>query len=716
MLQATPAVNIWQFPTEFYQQVVYECILHNHRRDLHRKAAHAFMSSLKSHLDAASHEHSDKTVSMGQQAAHHFMKVFSSDVTGTEQEASSWLQDVTEATAFVGRLSRQLIDQGYHSEGFDLQMELCDSVLAKKHHTSSAVVSEAIIGILEDTLRLLIKLKTGSSCVTNISQFKVNYRLKKMMAMFDEQASAVSKVDTRKSHVKQSGRYTRALKSMSSRLLMQSPQYLQKAAPVYCLADSALYGSVSEATCTKISAWYNMDAQLDSRFISAAAACVLGIYAKEWPVVASIAKEASFHVSDGDIHPSFQLITGVPLQCTVALAKVMSFLMCGNIDASENLDELDATLKTIPESEQAGPIAMMRAIEGSWEPQCSRRVRRWAERQNARSTGHIPLEWIPVESYQRHLNTAYRHADLLRMHLHSSDGCKASCAADSLKDSQTSWHAETLQAISEAKKVPWVGGLLGIARNCIYQGCQVIFPHAVKMMGYSQFEATHLGMSHLEAATSCLQQCLNEYRHAAGTSASPGVALYIQAMLGWFQWCLNETGYQQEDRPRSPGSGTGLSDVCSMLLQAQVAAMASKTAPQLLTACLPATVSLARLLRGDALLMCSPVGCTNTNRAISSFIPIHASISNVQAQPDLDCLMAISVKRVIFGSNEAASIAANHLTEILRSINSGRIIQSEQLQSVESLFHSETIWEAAALLHDLRARTTSISSRDNSLM
>ena len=174
-------------------------------------------------------------------------------------------------------------------------------------------------------------------------------------------------------------------------------------------------------------------------------------------------------------------------------------------------------------------------------------------------------------------------------------------------------------------------GCVTIARACVDAGCRVIFlppafdHHADAMEDAvhtgarepSTLVATPAGVSHLQAASRSLSLCLEKWEskhmhHSFDFLMYPAMLLWGRAMLHWFQWRMVVAGAMKDSEmedsrmgagvrgwDQGPALPAGLRCVCSRLLHAQALSMSDEKYPELLTACLPATVALARLLMGQ---------------------------------------------------------------------------------------------------------------------
>lgn len=281
-----------------------------------------------------------------------------------------------------------------------------------------------------------------------------------------------------------------------------------------------------------------------------------------------------------------------------------------------------------------------------------------------------------------------------------------------LSSAQQAWAASMERAAMESMKRTWFLDPLVISRNCIHEGCRVIFSPA------TSYARTSRAMQHLLSVAGILSKCLGHWERAhVGSGADdvsfPAAAIWGRGMLHWFQSCLCAAGalpqaHIEEARLRNGVRGwsraealrPGISSVCSSLLMAQAVSMDDRQQPELLAACLPATVALGHLLRGDGL------PSSNCSTASASFVQQIATTPSVHVPMHPPLILkdgdSVTVRRVLPGTRQAKDLARNHLRGVMEAINiSGSYLAPDKANTLADVGNSETIWEGICLYKSL---------------
>ena len=322
---------------------------------------------------------------------------------------------------------------------------------------------------------------------------------------------------------------------------------------------------------------------------------------------------------------------------------------------------------------------------------------------------------------------------------HEQDG------ADMCSDALQQWAEHATLATKNARVA--YGSPLGcvtIARACTDAGCRVLFPpgpcyrHAERIMKTMTAEphepsilmVTKAGVSHLQAASTSLSLCLekwegNHMHHSFDFLMYPAMLLWGRAMLHWFQWRLIAAGamteYEMEDSrmgagvrgwDKGPALPAGLRCVCSRLLHAQALSMSDEKYPELLTACLPATVALARLLMGQGDVASEPKIMPRGLAGAAEGHGVGSGLSSALTVPCKPVIGAaidggmVEVCHVVPGTPRAMSVACKHLRTVVSQIKiNGDFLPSDLrlVMKKEHVGNSESIWEAVSLYHQIEA-------------
>ena len=295
-------------------------------------------------------------------------------------------------------------------------------------------------------------------------------------------------------------------------------------------------------------------------------------------------------------------------------------------------------------------------------------------------------------------------------------------------------------------------GCVMIAHACTDAGCRVIFPPApcdrigepiMETMTTEPREPSILtvtsgGVSHLQAASRSLSLCLKKWEskhmhHSFEFLMFPARLLWSRAMLHWFQWRLAAAGVMEENEMDDSRMGAGVREwdqgpalppgrrcVCSRLLHAQALSMSDEKYPELLTACLPATVAFARLLVGQGDVASEPQIMPHGSAGAATGQGVGSNISSALTVPCMPVIGAaidggvVEVCHVVPGTPRAMSVACEHLRTVVSQIKINGEFLPEDLRHVlskESVGNSESIWEAVGLHHQIETKLQSCNTQ-----
>uniref|UniRef100_A0A061RWT6 Uncharacterized protein n=1 Tax=Tetraselmis sp. GSL018 TaxID=582737 RepID=A0A061RWT6_9CHLO len=643
---------------------------------------------------------------MAESALMHIIKVVTASCSDSSlnEYCSSKSSAVVEGSTFVRETVWQLINQGYYSSALRLQQILFKAVMSNHASISLGDGDAAVIGVLEDTMRALIRLSNLSRFNSEVSSSSIIKRLRVAVRSFDywirENRQAESSVC--ETEEVQTG----------SRIIRLRPEdatqyHIRRAHLAYIMGQSVLQQTVTSESLDKLLQWFVTEDRGFLKFLSGATACFLACLARQPQFVALHAEEV---VQSGkgltQLPKELQLISGIPLQCTVPLLWLSSLLKCGETDLRGPQAAFQASLQILPVAERPGPVALMRRLCSNCEPQASRLMHRYETAGlHISHTGQISFEWVMVIQAQQKISAAQWHSKKLARRLLSGPLAEDSEEANGLRGLEnhiSSWRLLTLEAIDFIEQGWATEDLLGVTRNCVHEASRVMLPYQElgDAMDLNELRVTVVGMQHMSNAVECLERCIKVCHErglidSAGGSASPLVR-FCQAMLSWFQWRL-KTAHTGD---MVSGSRI-LVGVCKSLLEAQALALQDTDAPEILTGGLQATVGLAHMLCGDGIPGRGPHFPSLDMGSVSSaefqaFMPTQLNSDS----------HSIPVSNISFGSPDGTAVAVRHLEEILMHVTAGGSPINTGLPQQDLV----TVQEAMQVLKRLRADLAGLNS------
>uniref|UniRef100_A0A061QWC5 Adenylate cyclase 10 n=1 Tax=Tetraselmis sp. GSL018 TaxID=582737 RepID=A0A061QWC5_9CHLO len=701
---------MWQFKSSVYHEVAYDCMLHESKRKLHWQAAEHLRSalsqisedSLGGHgLDARSYVEDEivRHISRGMQMLPGSQDPNRATESRRFQGAASTINRIVEFNMSNGFVMRAWTHQAnYHAAITDI-----DS-------TSILWLQEIKLYVNESTMRLLTRIRRLGGNVLDIPEGEQSAKLEELMQLNDRLLTELLQ-SNRDSDDEVLDEYSAVSRETSDTWLVS---LLAQAKVTRCSAELVLKNRISDDTYESLLGWFRKAAHPKVRLTSAACACILSIVSGRFPAASAIAGEAMAAKGLVDGEAQLEHLLGIRLNSAVPLAWYVSRLMEGDVDPVSASSSLSAVVGRIPPGDRVVCRAVCRAYEGSWEPQSSPRVREWDSAGSLADAGETVLEWCVVGHFYSILLKAQAQLDSIEPALHSEPSNTAEVSS-----ALSSWRALTSRAIKESLRSPLKVELFAIARNCVYEGCRVMLPmpcSAVSDDGRGSSptcSVTSDGIKHMENAAHCLGRCL-ELMRGEGLGSS-GLHIfsagweYVAAMLKWFHWRLRiagcavagARGQQPQDELALHGTSgaslyNGLAEVCSALIDSQRLSLSEPGAPEVLTACLPATVALARLLGGEGTPDALPLFPVFRTKHDSSFrrtvyVPTNPQLSGGPGS-------RIGVARVEIRSSEARLVGARHLDQVLRLlVKDGQPLDLGAIRSPADLGGSVVAWEALEL-------------------
>ena len=349
------------------------------------------------------------------------------------------------------------------------------------------------------------------------------------------------------------------------------------------------------------------------------------------------------------------------------------------------------------------------------------------------------------------MDMATDESRILGPHLWAGSPASAEPSDPATEQAQVAWTTLASQALDQAITTPAVLDPWAIARTIIYECCRVMFPGprpsnsgnwscgshgssgAVAQADLGAEFVTELGLRHMQGAVGVLSRALEHWEEKNSSRflpCLPAAGLFGRAMLHWFQWKLSIAGVPGaeviEDRrapvglrghERGPSLPVGLASVCSGLLMAQAVSVADEDNPEPMTACLPATLALARLLAGQGGPMSVPrfplaSSCQQDSSAEMSTAAFGKTHFMVPLLPPTGGSVSHqAVAQVEIGSPVALGVAHTHLEAMASRITvGGKKVVLAEVTSAEEAGDSETLWEAAQLYHEIAGACPSLSA------
>eukprot|EP00191_Tetraselmis_sp_GSL018_P012342 CAMPEP_0177620164 /NCGR_PEP_ID=MMETSP0419_2-20121207/26725_1 /TAXON_ID=582737 /ORGANISM="Tetraselmis sp., Strain GSL018" /LENGTH=379 /DNA_ID=CAMNT_0019119635 /DNA_START=259 /DNA_END=1398 /DNA_ORIENTATION=- len=366
---------------------------------------------------------------------------------------------------------------------------------------------------------------------------------------------------------------------------------------------------------------------------------------------------------------------------------------------------IHSVIQKASRSDQIVCKAICRAVEGTIDPHNSLRLQAWDIVEGIAGAEKTALEWSALLNIHHFQVKAENELNALEESFQTGH-----TNVQATKHAHSAWRSLTCRAIKEATHTPLGLDVFALARNCIYEGCRVMFqmPPGEGMTEHKQrVLVTASGVQHLNDAAYCLERCLSMQHGKKGGLGDfdtfPSAHKYALAMLKWFKWYLcaidQEALIRHEMAPSEQNERVpchGPSEVCRDLLAVLSVVMSSSVNPELMTAGLPAAVALARLLNSEG----SPESMPGL-QAIKSNGPYgHRKTLFVPSQPRnfKDQKNHVLVSHVELGDAKARQIGAEHLKAAiaLLSKNSQPLVM-QTASSPQDLGGSTTAWEAVWL-------------------
>lgn len=278
------------------------------------------------------------------------------------------------------------------------------------------------------------------------------------------------------------------------------------------------------------------------------------------------------------------------------------------------------------------------------------------------------------------------------------------------QQSLSKWRELMNSAMEKSFKASWVLEPMVIMRTSIHDCFHSIFPYSSEGLPATLPTLDAIRIEHAVESCSIIRLCLQHWEkertNKRGVSLFPAAMALGGAMLELFAWRLAQLSpltaaadiaimsHSTDIRgwPCVAASGRkspSLRGAVSRLLMAQSMSMEDADTPELMTACIPATTALARVL------------CDRT------CLPGHRPVSRhllVPALPHIATAMdaqRTNVLQVLPGSAEAAKAAAAHLHSVLEHVEiSGRSIDATTKPcSIDNFDGSKTLLDAVQMYH-----------------
>lgn len=323
------------------------------------------------------------------------------------------------------------------------------------------------------------------------------------------------------------------------------------------------------------------------------------------------------------------------------------------------------------------------------------------------------MQWHTVtKAVNVPLNHSEKKTPLIWPYLHANSQDEGGDAASGVKaaaDAQGQWAELVDQAAAGLKAAAYPLCPILLSRNLIHAGCRVLFPVTADNQTGPQ-AVTALGLEHLKVASAALSKCLGFWESERihddiGCNLLPASLVWARAMLHWFQWQLQVAGcisprdiedprlrHSVSGWPEGPALPHGPRAICGRLLVAQAMSLSDPGCPEPLTALVPATTALARLLVGQGRVF--GTGERPKHTGIVPLEPVAPQASDTRQH-------TIRVLHVKAGSTLAFRVASSHLVGALRHIRvAGNAIKGiGNIRSISEVGDSETLWEAVSLHH-----------------
>jgi len=467
----------------------------------------------------------------------------------------------------------------------------------------------------------------------------------------------------------------------------------RRAHVAYMFAKAMMSGNVPDESLDKLVKRFHEEVEMELKYLTGATACVLGFVAHKWRFVISLAEEIVRDCWHNHSAADVTLISGIPLPCTVPTIWWMSLLMSGEANHELARKALREAQRSLPIRDHVGPVVFMRSIESLWEPSYSQRVKQWRLKPGIESHSVSPVEWVIVEEYFRELNEMQTTADGFAHCLHIFEDRSPGTGESSVAEQLSSW-VNIAHGLVEPTRISWNEFLLVLIRAFVFEILRVILPPETASKRIS-VRISSVGVQHMANAAQCLSECLQNCRNS-GLNWSlmftgSGRFAFAEAMCLWSQWWLGAAGFRSmlKRKEQLKSIAMNAQHVVGALLRAQLLSTESQDSLEVLPACIPATIALARLLMGDGIP--DSTSCRGKPIQHTAYVPVKPCFGDYHEH--------IDVEVVRLGSQRALEVAKDHLRSALSLVtDNGQPIMYENARSPKDLSGSEVLWEAVSLL------------------
>jgi len=515
------------------------------------------------------------------------------------------------------------------------------------------------------------------------------------------------------------------LESANKRLKLHS--MLANARVATVSAEYLAQSQISKTSFDGVVCMFRNGKQDAEKLVYAAFVGVFGWTLGQFLQVAAIAEEAyRIYVEAG--RPWIATVLDYQVNQAISISWCYSSVFCGDLRRKDAHEALRTVYDELDDEQKERSCRIMTIFAGIWEPQCSQRVMHWQER--AKSVrGPRPASnalWTMVGQFCDLMEEASQQRQCLDGCFHTHPGRKDS-RAGSLKEEEDTWQKLLSASANVSVRLSMKIYPANVARNCIFEGCQVIFlaVRSWRELQSRDLVVSEVGMQHLSDASGVLSRCLQiwEFRSEGASRHHflPCMLLWARAMLHWFQWRLWLCGELNKDEvtpiacPELWGPedtcSPGIRQICEALVEAQHRSISDEERPELLSAGLPATIMLCRLLRGEGLPRAKPQMPSRGDHLMDSdtsdSVSVPANLKRAGASQGGGQFV-----NIIIGSLSALTVAQDHLGSMLSMLRTdGRYLPVDSAAGPSDVEDSETVWEAILLMREIKSEieeTTSV--------
>jgi len=696
--------DIWKFSNVLHRDVVYQSLPHRHRRSLHYKAAEALREQL-----LRAHGHLDSRRPL-QALVHHMMRAVHSSGGSTDKGKNEHKRRVLLLAETLIEAAIASHALGIYKEAFQYRLQV--QALLYKENTITSIKSRTLLLKESDAVDQLQNAITAvllfcPSVIRTLFQDH-HAKLQELSARQGELRKAIAKLKRTAPEAKatylSSGSNLPLARRVETTAVYQP--FLEEMFTSMGFMRPESCAQVAKEFYEGLPGW----SDVETAYRGSHVIIVLQNSLPCW----------EFAELSETIYEAFQR-AGSPYRMTevggysimICIAEGMLNRVCQGVIAGPSEDAARGVFEALEASQCGFMASYWECLEAAWEPLTSPRVQR-VRTQRVQAGSPTPPWWGKPECLDELYlaESAAQRVPSNSAHPAEGDASDSEVLAE-LAARLAGANGAARKSATFALPLPRAC----VAAFCVRHGCRLLFSAAAGCLG-APGALPSRSAAQLEVLCCALSRCLAEWADNGCNvfgeyTYFPATLVMGRAMLHLFQWVLVSQGCRTAPPeavtlpqgvhgsypPGSTGAhATGLSAVIGGLLLAQRIGMGRG---EVMPACLPATVVVARLLAGQ-----DGVRAQRTPAAV--VVPASLPATGREGH---EAAVAVEVRRVELGSAAARVVALRHLTELLAAVTvRGERLAVDTVQSPADTADSHSLWEAVHLRRQLMRQQDALDS------